>query len=358
MILLLSLLCFQNNDPTISKSHQRGPTLNDEIVLPQESPYEIIQKMFVAIPQHWFKPEYKRSNQVAITADLQAELPPREKYGQTESMSFSTRVDGQYRPNGDYQYQLEGNLGRMTLLNTPVREMMASHNLKAYADQPKRTRSPNANLRSFDSWLMSYLNPLKAQILDSGIYRYAYGASGIYEGRPVHVIRVYKPMKQTKEIKGPMPLNRLWTFWHDGGYEIWVYQDNFLPAAIFYTNGPDLIFANLTFHYDRNHFPTEISFVNNSVGFEGEGSFRLAFNANGILEGFRFEFNGQRGQTIRLDASLDFEFLARPEPLRALPPFGYQKVNRDHLKLLMMTQITGGLLQLKKYGLNIKNFKF
>lgn len=354
--MLLLVLILLQEPAEIPQSHRNGPTLNDTAHYTELAPYEIIQAMFGAMREIWIRPAYKEANQVKLRGNLEAQLPPRHPQAGQQEMSFDTALEGDYRTDGSYLYDFRGSLGEGSLLRSPSRSMTISHTIRAFADQPQYARPSGARYNNFHSWLLGLLGPMEQQILESGVYRYAYGGSGNYEGRLVHLVRIYKPLKPGPAGRGPMPLKRLWTFWHDGGYEVWIYADNYLPAAFFYTNGPDLIHAWITFHYNKPTLPHAISFQNNSTGFEGKGEFQLGYGAEGLIESVRFQFSGERGQRILLDCSLDFS--KEDEALKALPPFGYQKVNADHLRLLLTTQMTGSLLQLRKYGLNIKNFKF
>ena len=155
-----------------------------------------------------------------------------------------------------------------------------------------------------------------------------------------------------------MPLNKMWTFWHDGGYEIWLYENNYLPAVVFYTNAQDNIAAHFSIDYDRDWLPLRLNFQNNTYGAEGRGDVVFDFDSQKLLKGLSLRFDGVKGVSLRLDASLLFGGEPGPESFRVIPPFGFRKLNRDHLKLMILTQISGGLLKLKKYGINIKNFKF
>jgi hypothetical protein len=354
-MLFLALILLQES-PEIPLSHRNGPRLNDSAHFTELAPYEIIQAMFAAMKTLWLKPAYMGANQVNLRGNLEAVLPPRNPQAGQQAMNFDTQLAGDYRTDGSYHYDFKGSLGEGTLLRSPTKSMTISHTIRAFADQPQYARPSGARYSNFHSWLLGLLGPMEQQILESGVYRYVYGGSGNFEGRLVHVVRIYKPQKPGAASRGPMPLKRLWTFWHDGGYEVWIYADNYLPAAFFYTNGPDLIHASVSFHYHKPTLPHAISFQNNSTGFEGKGEFELAYDAEGLLESVDFQFSGDRGQRIQLECSLSYS--KENEALKALPPFGYQKVNADHLRLLLTTQMTGSLLQLRKYGLNIKNFKF
>jgi len=128
--------------------------------------------------------------------------------------------------------------------------------------------------------------------------------------------------------------------------------------VIFYTNVDDNIFSNMRFSYDNNLRPTRITYNNNAPDQEGDGDVIFTFDRDGMLSGLSLKFDGKRGISLRLDATLAFGVDAPADAFRAIPPFGYRKINRDHLKLMVLTQISGGLLKLKKHGVNLRNFKF
>jgi len=336
------------------RAHLNGPQLHD---LERRSPlsaHEILHKMFVTMESKWLVAGYQQAGSVEIRGNLDVELPAGQN--QRSAARFSVEVDGIYNPNGTYIYKVQGDLGDLELVRNRKRQLTISHDFKSFSDTPQRARSSQANFLNFQTYLLSKMVPFKHRILESGYYRYAYGGSGNYQGRLVHVVRVFEPAVKQRPKSGPIPIKKLWTFWHSGGYEIWIYEDTFMPAVVFYTNVADRIFANFSIDYDRQGFPYRLALNNNSAGFEGTGQIDMVFDEQGLIKGLRMQVDSNKGHALLFDGNLSFASEAG-EP-RALPPFGYKKVNRDHLKLLITTQVAGGLLQLKKNGVNIKNFKF
>ncbi len=351
----------QAQDTLRGRAHHNGPLAHDVNMRPEYNALELISRCFDEIGSQLIGSGYADSATLEVRGNLDVELPLKAvdaRLNSPDKVDFSLNIDGVTAPNGHYRYQVEGGLGDTFVARNQKMELTVSHEFKSYAGKVIRTRNENANLTSFQSLALKKISQMKTQILESGKYRFVYGGTGVHDGREIHVVRIFKPTRGKQAKKGPIPIQKLWTFWYDGGYELWIYADNYLPAALFYTSVDDNIFANMTIDYDREHLPKRIAIQNNSVGFDGQGELLLDYTADRVLRGLRLTFDSQKGHSIRMDLALDFLKGYDSDKFKILPPFGYKKVNRDHLKLLITTQIAGGLLQLKQHGVNIKNFKF
>lgn len=380
LLLLLMLLPWQGPDaveketepatrpmPSSSDSrgraHRNAPVAHDFARKPGVNAYETLVAMFDGIEKYWFVDGYERAGSLRSDARLTATLPPprvAQRVNGAGTFSFDVDVEGLFTPGGEYRLDLEGDLGEVELVKNRVRRYMASADFQMYSDSPNRARSRGANLRNYLSFFRRHMGALRAQMLDSGQYRYVYGGTGNFEGRLVHQVRVYKPAARdlANQTKGPVPMSHFWNFWKEGGYELWIYADTNLPATLVYSNTEDNIYANLTFRYNREHLPTSVVINNNSIGAEGTGELRLTYDGNRMVDGLDLRFDSDGGISLELSASLLFGARLEKDAFRVLPTFGYKKVNRDVLKLMVMTKISGGLLRLKQYGVNIKNFNF
>lgn len=359
-------------DAPVGRAYKNGP----EIETKREAgvtPHDVLNNMFDAMDKTWIVPAYGKARSVEYRGDLRAQLPAevvktqvRKKRAREEAraVDFDTRVEGVAAPNGNYRLEMLGDLGRVNITEDRRRTLIASDDFKSFSDTPKRARSKDANLNSYQSYLRRHLSGLRSNVLESGQWRTLYRGSGTYDGRDVHVIRIYKnrPLARNKKAKPnrrkPIQMNKLWTFWQDGSYEIWVYKVSKMPAVIFYTNTEDRIFANMDFIYDRDWLPKRIDFRNNSIEADGRGDIIFTYDDDKMLSGMSFSFDGDKGVSIRLDTTLRFLNVVERDAFRAIPPFGYRKINKDHLKLMILTQVSGGLLKLRKHGINFRNFKF
>ena len=364
VLLLISIPGIAQN--RVDRSRKGGPSMGETRRLAY-SPHEILGHMFRKIEQQWFPPPYGNAGKVEFRARVDAKLPGdagvRGLRG-GDGVEFDIIVDGVATPNGQYRMEVEGDLGAVEMTKDHRRRFMSSPTFKSFSDSPIRNRSDNANLTNYRSYALKYLNAMKNRIMNSGQYRSVYTGTGIHQGREVHILRIYKPSyvknkgKNPDRKKRPMPMNKLWTFWHDGGYELWVYRDSYLPAVVFYTNNDDNVYANFAIDYDRDNMPMRITYNNPSLKSEGNGDIVLNYDRDKMLSGFSLRFESERGVSLRMDATLAFGETPDKDAFRIIPPFGFKKLNRDHLELMVLTQISGGLLKLKKYGINFKNFKF
>jgi len=362
MFLALSCLASPQSVSDAQRAYKGGPVMKDARAHPGVSAQKVLDDMFKTIEQHWLVDAYQQARYLNFRATINADLPARSvdrRLDSDESVDFNVRLDGVSAPNGRYRIKLDGGLGDVEMTGDDKRSFLASQDFKSFADTPVRVRSANANLDNYRSYLLRYVGRLKAQIFDGGAYRTSYAGTGTHEGRQVDVVQIYKPrIGKPADSRRPMALEKFWTFWHDGGYELWIDKITKLPVVVFYTNADDNVFANFSIDYDRQYRPSRITFVNNTVDAEGSGDLVLSFDSDGLLRSFNLKFEGANGISLRFDATLDFIAETAADAFRVVVPFGYRKINRDHLKLMILTQLSGGLLKLKKHGVNIRNFKF
>ncbi len=362
LILAVPTLAGDLPTPDNDRARKGGPKMADTKRQPQHSSLELLGHMFNQIDEHWFVKDYEAAQHVEFRARIDANLPAssldsRVKSG--DNVAFDLTVDGVSAPNGQYRMDMTGDLGEVAMVKDLKRNFISSPTFKSFADTPIRSRSENANLTNYRSYFLRYMSRMRNQILKSGHYRHIYVGTGLHEGRNVHIVRVYRPnLKKPTRQKAPMPIKKMWTFWHQGGYEIWIDQKTKLPAVVFYTNRDDNVYANFTIDYDDDLLPKRISYTNNSLKSEGTGDFIFTYDQQKMLSGVSLRFDGDKGMSLRLDATLAFGGALGADAFRVIPPFGFKKINRDHLKLMILTQISGGLLKLKKHGVNFKNFKF
>lgn len=363
----------KKSEASVGRAYKNGPSIDTKRQA-GVTPHEVLISMFDAMEKQWIVPAYANAKSVEYRGEVRAELPEQVVKTQVRNraareaaraVEFDTRIEGVAAPNGHYRMEMLGDLGRVNITEDHRRTLVASDDFKSFSDTPKRSRSKDANLNSYQSYLMRHLGQLRANVLESGQWRTLYRGTGTYDGRDVDVIRIYKnrPLARNNEAdkpnrRKPIQMRKLWTFWQDGSYEIWVYKVSKLPAVIFYTNTDDRIFANMDFIYNRDWLPTRIDFRNNSVEADGRGDVIFTYDDQKMLSGISFNFDGEKGVSIRLDTTLRFLNLVERDAFRAIPPFGYRKINKDHLKIMIMTQVSGGLLKLRKHGINFRNFKF
>lgn len=345
------------------RTRKGGPIAVNLERKPNRIPHLMLRDMFRTMERVWFPNAYGRAQSVDFRLSVDADLPARALSSRSRSggsVNFDVDVQGLATPSGNYAMELTGGLGEVDIVKNTRRTMMVGKNFRAFSDTPRRTRSKNAGLTNYRSYLLKYAKAMENQLLDSGVYRSVYKGSTTYMGREVNIITVYKPRGRNfrPNSKRPISMRKMWTFWHDGGYEIWLDQATKLPLVVFYTNTDDNIFANFSIDYTSDRMPIRINFNNNSVGAEGRGDIVLDFDRARMLRGFSFRFNSDKGVSMRADASLLFGAAPPSDSFRILPPFGFRKMNRDHLRLMVLTEVSGGLLKLKQYGINIKNFKF
>lgn len=351
-------------------AHAGGPAIDSKRKL-GVTPQIVLHNMFEAIEKGWFPSAYGQAKFLEYRAELNATLPPKSLLGRSQRLagldspppepngSFALNLDGVAAPNGHYRVMLRGDLGDLEITNDQKRTLVVSENFKAFSDSPKRGRSASANLSNWRSYLLSHLAKVKHQILESGAYRTFYKGSGTYQGQQVDMVRVFKPVGKLRlNQKQPISMQKLWTFWQDGAYEIWVFKVSKLPAAVFYSNSSDNIFANFTIDYNKDWLPQRFNYRNNSIDQEGSGDLVFTYDSQRMLSGISLKYEGLRGVSLQFDTILSFSDTTPNQAFRMIPPFGFRKMNRDHLKLMVLTQVSGGLLKLKKHGVNLRNFKF
>jgi len=362
LFLLIPSLTAGAQTPDNDRARKGGPAMGSTMKKPEHNSLELLGHMFNTIEEKWFVKDYEAAQHVEFRASISATMPASSLESRSKAkgmVDFDITVDGVAAPNSRYRMDMTGDLGEVEMVKDLRRNFISSPTFKSFSDTPIRSRSENANLTSYRSYFLRYLGRMRNQIMKSGYYRSIYVGTGMHEGREVHIVRVYRPdLKKPSKQKKPMAIRKLWTFWHQGGYELWIDQKTKLPAVVFYTNRDDNVYANFSFDYDEDLLPKRITYTNNSLKSEGTGDLILTYDDQKMLNGISLKFDGERGMSTRLDATLAFGAALDADAFRVIPPFGFKKINRDHLKLMILTQISGGLLKLKKSGVNLKNFKF
>lgn len=343
------------------RTRDGGPQVEQLLRRKALTAHEVLGEMFTAIEKTWVLEAYEGYGYLQFNADLSGKLPGNASgKGAVGGIDVDVEVEGKMTPSGKHALEIRGEFGALDLVNDLRRRLVTSRAFKAFSDRPVPARNANANLTNFRSYMLRYLGKIKSSMMGAGGFRSVYVGSGSHEGYDVDVVRVYRPPgKVVIDRRQPISLKRIWTFWQDGAYEIWVHRNTRLPAAVFYTNVEDQIYANFKFDYDRNWLPIRIVYNNNSVGSEGHGDLILDFGEDRLLRGMSLNFSGDNGLELAMDATMFFGAAPPSDDVfRIAPPFGFKKVNHDHLKVLILTQISGSLLKLKKHGVNLRNFKF
>ncbi len=256
LCVILMILALPGGGDDANLTRRGGPDAGDLTRKNDVNPFHLLVDMFASMEKFWFPPAYEKAGQVDLRLRLDADLPisavSRRKTNET--IDFKIELEGIATPNGRHNLKLSGGLGEVDLVDDKRRSMVASKSFKSFSDTPHRARAKGANLTNYRSYVLRHLGRMKSQMLDSGTYRQVYVGTGSYQNKSVHIVRVYKPLKKRSGLNGkrPVPLKKMWTFWHDGGYELWLYEGTNLPAVVFYTNNDDNIFANFNIDYDKN----------------------------------------------------------------------------------------------------------
>jgi len=371
-ILLLTMFWCQDPDATIPdpeqkskaihRASQNGPVMSGHVFNEKKSGYALFLDCKKAVEKNWLPQVYQNAKAVDIDVDLDMNVKPPRGLNYSENIEVRVNLEGMALPNGQYRFNVQGELGEMDLFRGPTKKMLIYHTGKGFSDQ-NLPRGKNANIQSFRSYALRYLGQLQSQVLTKSGYRFIYAGSGNYQGQLIDRIKIAKAKprrkpKTQKKRKKTVPLNRLWTFWQSGEYELWVYQNTHLPATLFYANPEDHIYANMTFEYHSDLLPSSILLKNNSSSFKGRAKIQLEYDSDRTLNRVAFKMQTSEAHDMSFEAQLSFKSEFDPANLRGIPPFDYQKMNADHLKILMLTPIIGNLLNLQQQGLKLKNFKY
>lgn len=344
----------------LTRARLNGPTIHDPVFQEEKRGYTLFLKCKEAIEKTWLPSAYHSARAVDLDVRLDMDVQPPKELGSAVPLEVEVDIKGIATPNGMYRLNVEGEVGNMDLIRDASRKMLIYHSGKGFSDQ-RMPRHPRAGLTNYRSYALRYLNQLKDQVVTRGGFRYVYVGSGTSQGQAIDIIKISKPATKKKKGKKKVhtvPLNRLWTFWQTGEYELWLFQDSYLPAAIFYANEEDHIYANITVAYHDSGLPAAFQLQNNSTGFEGSANIVLDYHEDRTLSRVAFKMRSSEGHDMTFEALLTFKEDVDPRQFQGIPPFDYQKLNPDHLKLLILTPIVGNLLQLQQQGLKLKNFKF
>ncbi len=332
-------------------------------VLAQQRPQQLIRSMFDAVDQHMFASGYDNKPMADVSGSLSVTTPPvtvsKKLQHLATDISFSVSFTGPLLPDRTFRFEFGGELGQFTLAQSGTREILYSDDFNAYAMSTKGSRG---GARSFASFFRHYTNSIRADILTSGRWSFELHEDVVFAGEKCHVVTVSTRFKEEDRRKARarvQKIDELLTFWKRGRVTFTIRQSDFMPMKIEYDNPVQNIRSELFFTYPSGQSrPVRADVSGNSGGIQGSGELMLDYDTAGAIRSVSFRFDNQLGQMFSGDLTLNYRSDADPSAISFMPPMGAQRMHKDNLKLLMLTNVAGSLLRMQQAGINIKTLSF
>ncbi|RLE17454.1 MAG: hypothetical protein DRJ14_06400 [Acidobacteria bacterium] len=328
-----------------------------------DRPQLLLKKMFRSVEQNVFATGYRDKKQMAVSGNVSVTTPPstvsRKLQMINTNLSFSFGMDGIVLPDGRCKLDFSGDMGDATIAKTSRREILYSTDFNAYAVTNKSTTSHAVN---FHTYFIRKLNNIRSDFLTSGRWSFQLGHEVVYGAEKCYRITVATAFKEGTRRKARarvQNLNALITFWKRGRITFTIRKKDFMPVRIEYENPEENIHSEITFAYaDKTRRPLRLDVSGNAAGVAGSGQASISYAPSGEFSAVSLQFDNALGQSVSLDLNLDFSTTADMSTLGFLPPMDAQRMAKQNLKLLMLTNIAGSLLRMQQAGINIKTIKF
>ncbi|NOZ14153.1 MAG: hypothetical protein GXO69_11020 [Acidobacteria bacterium] len=328
-----------------------------------DRPQILLNKMFHALEQNIFAVGYRNKKQMAVSGNISMTTPPstvsRKLQMINTNLSFSFAMDGIILPDGRCKLDFSGDMGDATLAKTARREILYSTDFNAYSVTNAIGISHATN---FYTYFIRKLNSIRSDFLNSGRWSFQLGNEVVYGADKCYTVTVATPFKKGARRKARarvQKLDELITFWKRGKITFTIRKKDFMPVRIIYENPEENIQSEITFTYDNNnHRPIRLDVSGTAANVAGSGQASVSYSPTGEFSSVALQFDNALGQSLSLNLSLNFSKSADMSALSFLPPMDAQRMAKQNLKLLMLTNIAGSLLRMQQAGINIKTIKF
>jgi len=328
-----------------------------------QRPQQLLQDMFKAVDRHMFAKGYDSKRMADVSGNLSVTTPPvtvsRQLQHLATDISFSLGFSGVILPDRTHRLDFSGELGQFTMSNAAGRDILYSDDFNAYAMDRK---GGSGGARTFSSFFRSFLSQLTEDIFTSGRWSFELHNEVVFGAEPCYVVTMSTRFKEEDRRKAKARVQKvddLITFWKRGRVTFTIRKSDFMPMKIDYENPVQNIRSEIFFSYPTDsHQPVRADLTGNSGGIQGSGELAIGYDREGAIQSMVVRFDNQLGQMFAGDVTLNYRSEADPAAVRFLPPMGAQMMNRDNLKLLMLTNVAGSLLRMQQAGINIKTLSF
>jgi hypothetical protein len=325
------------------------------------TPSNVLSKMFVSVSANMFGKEYEKLKSLQVDGNVSVTAPvsslSRKLKNINESASFSVGVSGTFLPNGERKLELSGDLGEVVLSLRNGKDIIYSEDFNAYSLNKKGISSRLNNFRSFFN---TKLNEIKNDMLTSGRWSLSINKGVVYGSEDCYKVTASTYIKEEERRLArskSQNFDDLITFWKRGTVVFFIRKKDFMPLKIEYTNPIENIQSELVFSYSNN-LPLTISVSGNAANIYGSGDLNLSYNEKGVLQSVSLDFSNQLNQSFDFSFSFVFSQNVNREEIAFIPPFGSNKMGKENLKLLILTNVAGTLLRMQQAGIKIKTLKF
>ncbi len=326
-------------------------------------PQSLLKKMFQAVEHNVFATGYRNKKQMAVSGNVSMTTPlstvSRKLQMINTNLSFAFSMDGIVLPDGCCRLNFSGDMGDATLAKTARKEIFYSTDFNAYSVTNATGISHATN---FYTYFIRKLNSIRSDFLNSGRWSFQLGNEVVYGADKCYTVTVATPFKKGVRRKARarvQKLDELITFWKRGKITFTIRKKDFMPVQIVYENPEENIQSEIALSYNnKNHRPIRLDVSGVAANVAGSGQASVSYSPSGEFDSVSLQFDNALGQSFSLSLNLNFSKSVDASTLNFLPPMDAQRMAKQNLKLLMLTNIAGSLLRMQQAGINIKTIKF
>ena len=285
----------------------------------------------------------------AINAKVAADTAGQIKGGATKSGNANVNIKSTYFANGDFKTDFTGDFGSGIWTRVGNKGFLYSKELNAYTTRvdPGPADAP----LSYMGWFREVIIDIRKVYSESTAFTATLGKEETSGGETLQTLTFNAPTGAYDPKKREQNLSETLGFWKRGRMDLTFEKTSKLPSKLNYTNEANGIRTSFDFTYNKGKLQN-IAISNHSKGFDGPGSLRISYDANGLMKTVAGELNSQQ-KKIAFDLNLNWAKDLKSSQIAALPPAGAKKMGGDEQETLMLVGVAGNVMDLQRAGWNI-----
>lgn len=312
----------------------------------------------------WFGQPYKDIKYVDLTGSLKVTLSAAAVSAKVEQATqglaktsavkegrANIQLKSTYFANADFRSELSGDFGTLLYSRVGTKGFIYSKDLNAYTTRVDP--APSDAPLTFLGWFQQSMNDIKNVYTKGSSFKATWGKEVSLGGRSLQTVSFFAPTGAYDVKRREQSIAETLGFWKHGRLDVAFDKITRLPYQMEFTNEQQGIRTRLEIVYDGNNKVQTISLTNNSRGFEGPGSLRVAYGPDGLPSAVNGELVSQQ-KKIAFD--LNMVWNKGHKSIASVPPATAAKKGREELETMLVVGAAGNLVELQRNGLNFRAF--
>ncbi len=325
---------------------------------------QTFDKVLDSIRDAWFGEAFKDIRYVDLDGSLRVTLSAQAinakvaeaTEGQVKASAVkegraNVKVKSTYFANTDFRTEMSGDFGHLLYSRVGNKGFLYSKEQNAYTTQVEPT--PSDAPLSFMGWFQQSLNDVKSVYTKSSTFKATYGKEIAAGNRTLQTVTFYAPTSSYDVKKREQSLAETLGFWKRGRLEVAFDKANRLPYQMDFTNEAQGVKTRLEFAYDGNNKLQSLTIHNQSKGFEGPGSMRVTYGADGLPSSISGELVSQQKKVA---CDLNLAWGKGQKSIASVPPPGATKLGGAEMETALLVGAAANILELQRNGLNFRSF--